>query len=220
MTFLHQVNIITCGMVLLTQYSIVEITFMRMTLVTQVVNNGDPELMHMVLITIIQRYGRDELEKLYSTISLDEYTPWSVAVTPWSQTTDQRRKALVELLVNVGGVDIDRRHNDLTMMHQACEYGFLDIVKFFVKKNIDVNVEADEDSDGVTPLICAAVNNHLDVAKYLLEATSADIEKGDKQGFTALTYACFKSHLKMVQLLIDHGADVFATDNVRRSKIR
>ena len=33
MTFLHQVNIITCGMVLLTQYSIVEITFIRMTLV-------------------------------------------------------------------------------------------------------------------------------------------------------------------------------------------
>ena len=42
--------------------------------------------------------------------------------------------------------------------------GHLDVVKFLVSKNADINVKSNEDE---TPLLVASTNNHDDVVNFL-----------------------------------------------------
>jgi len=68
---------------------------------------------------------------------------------------------------------------------------------------IDVNVlNADDES----PLMYAALNNHLALSKQLIEK-DADV---NKTGWTPLHYAASKGHLEMLRLLLDHSAFVDA----------
>ena len=57
-----------------------------------------------------------------------------------------------------------------------------------------------------SPLMYAALNNHLAFAKQLIEK-DADV---NKTGWTPLHYAATKAHLEMMRLLLDHNAFVDA----------
>jgi ankyrin repeat protein len=57
-------------------------------------------------------------------------------------------------------------------------YGSL---KFFVGQGVDVNAV---DGDGDTPLICAALNNHIEIHDYLV-ANGANSNIVNKKGQTA-----------------------------------
>ena len=61
------------------------------------------------------------------------------------------------------------------------------------------------DADGNTKLICAALENNLDMVKTLLATPGIAVEKGDKYGFTPLHYAAQRGRLAMVQALIEDG---------------
>jgi len=79
----------------------------------------------------------------------------------------------------------------------ACEYGYLDIVKYIVK------------FDGVkccTSLILASYYNHLDIVKYLVEH-GADIHFDYEY---ALRYASLQGNLNIVKYLVKNGADIRA----------
>ena len=49
----------------------------------------------------------------------------------------------------------------------------------------------------------------LSAAKALIDA-GIDVNKGGDLGYTPLHVACMQGNVEMVQLLIDHGADIFA----------
>ena len=53
-----------------------------------------------------------------------------------------------------------------TPLHEACNFGYMDIVELLLKNGADVNAEG---GDKDTPLHDAAMNNHVEVAKILLE---------------------------------------------------
>ena len=52
-------------------------------------------------------------------------------------------------------------------MHEAANYGFTEYVQELHKSNANLNAKS---GDGVTPLITAAANGHLEIIEYLLDA--------------------------------------------------
>lgn len=64
-------------------------------------------------------------------------------------------------------------------------------------------------TDGDNALHCVVGWNDLDAAKALIDA-GIDVNKAGDLGYTPLHVACIKGNEKMVRLLLDHGADLFA----------
>jgi len=67
------------------------------------------------------------------------------------------------------------------------------------------------DRDRRTPLILAAIDNLLEVAKLLLES-GANVNAQDGLGNSALHYASQEYHCGMAKLLLDNGAIVDVQD--------
>lgn len=82
-----------------------------------------------------------------------------------------------------------------------------DEVKDFLSKNgIDIKGE-----DKRTPLIHAAFYNNTELMEWLLE-NKADINAADRNGYTALHFACEKGYNSAVKLLISKGANLNKPD--------
>lgn len=60
------------------------------------------------------------------------------------------------------------------------------------------------DGDGCTPLMRASLQGHLSVVQALLSG-KADPHAQDSDGFTALIFACFRSHEAVARLLASEG---------------
>jgi ankyrin repeat protein len=75
-----------------------------------------------------------------------------------------------------------------------------------------------EAKGGMTPLLYAARDGHLEVARALV-AANADIELADANGIRPLLTAVLNNHLDVARLLIDKGADVNADDFWGRSPL-
>ena len=85
-------------------------------------------------------------------------------------------------------------------VHAAAE-----MVKYLISKGEDVN---QEDGNGLTPLLYAAVSGNTRVAELLLCA-GADIDHlNDKVNVTALNAAAYKNNSETAQFLIKKGANV------------
>jgi ankyrin repeat protein len=114
----------------------------------------------------------------------------------------------------------------LTPILFATRQGHLDAVKVLLDAGADINqVSA---GDRTTPLLMAVINGHYDLAKYLVER-GADVKRASENGVTPL-YAVLNvqwapkalypqpraytqqqtTHLELMKLLIDKGADVNA----------
>lgn len=89
----------------------------------------------------------------------------------------------------------------------AAEKGDLALVRKLLETNPE-SVKA-RDQDKYTPLHRAAYENHLEVAKLLLQY-NADINAQTEFGWTPLHSACKWHHPDMVALLLQHDADVNA----------
>ena len=81
-------------------------------------------------------------------------------------------------------------------------------IKELLKKG--ANLEA-KDKDGLTALMVAVYNGHLEVVKYLAEC-GADLEAKDEEGYTALMTASEYGQLEVVKYLVELGADLEAKD--------
>jgi ankyrin repeat protein len=64
-------------------------------------------------------------------------------------------------------------------------------------------------SDGVTALIQSIGNNHMDIAKLLIEK-GADINAARNDGSTPLIQSIVNKHMEIAKLLIEKGADINA----------
>jgi ankyrin repeat protein len=75
-----------------------------------------------------------------------------------------------------------------------------------------------EAKGGMTPLLYAARDGRLDVARVLISA-GADIELSDVNGIRPLLTSVLNNHLDVARLLIEKGADVNADDFWGRSPL-
>jgi ankyrin repeat protein len=80
-------------------------------------------------------------------------------------------------------------------------------IEVMIKSGL-VDVKA-KDEWGMTPLHWASGNNHIEIAKLLIER-GADLEAENKWGQTPLHVASRYNHIKMTKLFLDAGADLEA----------
>ena len=94
-------------------------------------------------------------------------------------------------------------------IHDAAAKGDLAGVQAELGKGVDVNTMGG--AAGVSPLLLAALNGHMEVTE-LLTANGADLGGADKFGNSPLHYAAHHSSKEIVILLITNSADVNAKD--------
>ncbi|MGF6257934.1 ankyrin repeat domain-containing protein [Ensifer sp. LBL] len=113
------------------------------------------------------------------------------------------RAEVVALLIDRGN-DIEiRNKGGLTALHAAAYGGDLETVKLLVAKGADVNDVANFYK--MSPLHAAAEEGHAEVVAFLL-ANKADIEAKERNGYTPLTQAGWRSYWPAAELLLKAGA--------------
>ncbi len=120
----------------------------------------------------------------------------------------------VRMLIQAGA-DINIRDNrlDNPFLYAGAE-GLLDILKLTIDAKADTKLT---NRYGGTALIPACERGHVEIVKELLDHTDVDINHVNNLGWTALLEAIVLSnggekHQQIVQLLVDHGADITIAD--------
>lgn len=118
-----------------------------------------------------------------------------------------------------------------TILLKAIELGSLPLVKAILDRPEEKERMGISNLEGISPLYAAAAEGHIDILKLLLSLEtsntpsskisggsnneSANAKKGgidinapDKDGTTALMTACVRGHKNVVEILLQHHADV------------
>ncbi|ESO10300.1 hypothetical protein HELRODRAFT_186281 [Helobdella robusta] len=80
-------------------------------------------------------------------------------------------KALVEKDKRLVNLQLSTGRYPLCM---AADYGQIDIIEFLVSQNADINVK---DRHGISPLLSAIYEGHINCVKYLIEKGASKIGK-------------------------------------------
>lgn len=121
----------------------------------------------------------------------------------------------VKLLIDAGAnVNIQDDLLNTPFLYAGAE-GYLDILKFTIQAGADPTIV---NRYGGTALIPAAEHGHVEVIEELLNDTTINVNHVNLLGWTALMEAIVLNNgnpiqQTVVQLLIDHGADVNIPDN-------
>lgn len=106
----------------------------------------------------------------------------------------------VESVADINAVNKD----DETALMIASKMGYLEIVKYLVENDFEVNARVlfgDE-----TALILASQYGHLEIVEFLI-SKGADKNIQDYSGFTALMWASVRGYFEIVQCLVRYGAN-------------
>ncbi|QRM56984.1 ankyrin repeat domain-containing protein [Sinorhizobium sp. BG8] len=110
----------------------------------------------------------------------------------------------VVLLFLDRGADIEiRNKGGLTALHAAAYGGNLEVVELLVSKGAAVNDTAN--FYHMSPLHAAAEEGHADVVAFLL-TNKAEVDVKERNGYTPLTQAGWRSHWEAAELLLKAGA--------------
>lgn len=114
--------------------------------------------------------------------------------------------------------NIDNRHQGggFSLLHLACELGYLDIIKILVKQGVDINSKMKYDE--CSPLMIACKKGDLEMTKLLVEL-GADVNQRDIQGRSPLHIACENDYPEIVKLLIEHKASTDIKDRSGKEAI-
>lgn len=128
--------------------------------------------------------------------------------------THTNQVEIVRVLIEAGA-DINIRDNrsDNPFLYASAE-GLFEIVKLTIDAQADPRLT---NRFGGTALIPAAERGHVEIVRELLTRTDVDVNHINNLGWTALLEAIILSdggerHQQIVQLLVDHGADVNLAD--------
>lgn len=135
---------------------------------------------------------------------IDESTPLHIAC-------EQGNMTLIKLLFQKGATIVRDHDNG---MITASFYGYCDIVQLLLEKGVDVNIR-DENYD--TALQAAIRGDEYETAKLLMDR-GAIIEDGEYGNL--LVTASYRGHSRVIQLLLDDGADVNAESDDHDTALR
>jgi ankyrin repeat protein len=134
--------------------------------------------------------------------------------TPMMAATHGNHVETVQALIQAGA-DINIRDNrlDNPFLYAGAE-GLLEILRLTIEAGADTRLT---NRFGGTALIPAAERGHVEVVEELLTHTDVDVNHVNNLGWTALLEAIILSdggerHQQIVQLLVDHGADITIAD--------
>jgi ankyrin repeat protein len=92
-----------------------------------------------------------------------------------------------------------------TLLICACEMDDIDLAKELLQRGAQINLQ---DGRGCTALFHTVARDNNDLLDVLLKQEAIDVDVQGMNGLTALMYAVFLVHLRMVNPLIDRGANV------------
>ncbi len=90
-------------------------------------------------------------------------------------------------------------------IHDAARGGNMDEVKKLLAENPD-QLQL-PDSNGTTPLLCATIEGHADLVKYLVEA-GADINAVNNRRSNALQLAAYFGHVELIEYFLEKGFNI------------
>jgi ankyrin repeat protein len=135
----------------------------------------------------------------------------SNSMTPLLYALDRSGSSeAARLLLNHGASFRVRKENGRTPLHLASENDHPSVVASLLKIGADVDTQ---DSNSVTPLLCALNDFGSDEASQLLLAHGASFRVRDENGQTPLHLASKYDHPGVVAELLKNDADVDAQDN-------
>jgi ankyrin repeat protein len=111
--------------------------------------------------------------------------------------------AIAELLVSKGAEVMARNAGGFTPLHAAAFSGSLPIAKLLLEKGAVLEDSANK--SGVTPLIVAGEENHVELAEFLI-AQGADVNHPEAHGYWPTTRAFWKGNTEIIKLFKRHGA--------------
>lgn len=78
------------------------------------------------------------------------------------------------------------------------------------EQGVEEESEEEIQKDPKKKILWAAENNHLDIAKSLLDEDPSLVNSRDSDLYTPLHRACYNGHTDMVKFLLNHNADIAA----------
>ena len=145
--------------------------------------------------------------------------------TPLSWAAEYGHEAVVRLLLERDGVDINSRDNlyehNKTPLIWAAENGHEAVVRLLLERD-GVDINAKDSYHEKTPLIWAAENGHEAVVRLLLERDGVDINAIDTtyNKKTSLIWAAENGHEAVVRLLLERdGIDINAKDDEGKTSL-
>jgi ankyrin repeat protein len=134
--------------------------------------------------------------------------------TPVMIATYQHHTEMVRELLQAGAdVNIRDNNKENPLLHAGAQ-GWLDILKLAIEAHADTSLT---NRFGGISIIPASERGYVEVVRELLTCTAINVNHINNLGWTALLEAIVlsdggKAHQQIVQLLIDHGADVNLPD--------
>nr|WP_062110482.1 ankyrin repeat domain-containing protein [Bacillus niameyensis] len=128
--------------------------------------------------------------------------------------TQRNNVDTVKILIEQGAdINIRNKNQDNVLLYAGAE-GLLEIVKLAIEAGADTTLT---NRFGGTALIPASDRGHVDVVEELLTNSDTDVNHINNLHWTALLEAVIlgdggENYQKIVQLLVDHGADVNISD--------
>lgn len=154
--------------------------------------------------TWIEHLRRNDYEKIASLIAehedvnaLNEESGESVLMYAIRYRCDRK---VLDLLIESGADIYALDHEGVSVFDMAITYNNIDMVNYFLDKDIDVN--ATQRKSGFTPLMCASAYGRSEIVRLLLDK-GADKEAMDVKGFTATDFSR-KMNKKSVLVLLDY----------------
>ncbi|XP_051784506.1 uncharacterized protein LOC114652791 [Erpetoichthys calabaricus] len=116
-------------------------------------------------------------------------------------------------IVEAQGTTVLRLFDDKghTPVHWAALTGSVELIKYFINCNVDVNRQSNSEYLQ-RPIHWAAVNGHISVVDLLHEA-GVSLDVTDKRGCTPLILASQYGHTDLCCYLIGKGAQLYSCDN-------
>jgi ankyrin repeat protein len=104
----------------------------------------------------------------------------------------------------LAGIDVNAANSDgKTALMAAAEKGRLEAAKALLAHHANLNTR---DREGVTALMLAAANNHPDLIKFLVD-NKADVALQDNSGWTAMMKAVYQGNVECVRILADRSKE-------------
>ena len=99
----------------------------------------------------------------------------------------------------------DKSMNGKTILHVACSYGNLELVRHII--GIHPELLTMRDNTGQSFFIDSGFSGSVDLVKYLT-SRECDVHEKDNSGRTVLHHACNKGKLELVQYLVENYPDM------------
>ncbi|EQL38310.1 hypothetical protein BDFG_00667 [Blastomyces dermatitidis ATCC 26199] len=120
--------------------------------------------------------------------------------------TMNKQFAVVELLLRKNAPVEARCHQGFTALHYACCAQYVDLVRLLLAAGADIEAQVDKIKQ--RPIHLAASLGSLEITRLLCEkGASVDALSSDSAGRRALSIACRRGNLEIVQELLRFGAE-------------